>query len=364
MSKPTPFVLPTGISLAIGGNSLVIRHAGDVVLEQTLGRRLSRVEAGGDLTLRLSPINGVLRAEGTLTIQGDVDAQELRGDIVVIDEVKVRARVIVATTRVIIGKAHLAVDVIVAPEILIAPNAQGRVRIIDCLNERAPSRVRGCLSLQDYETDFGGAAEFLARRGITPVSPLPMEHQDLEMDDVVVLDEADFGADQEPDAERDTMTVTAIDEVEDDEEDEHPTMHIDTSSLVAARPAEPEVEEVEDSVHDLPSHALEAVTIHEDEDEDEDEPEAVVQAEPPRPRRHRPVSGKLTRALDRIMSSYDHPPEPALRVAALLGEGDLDALDNALDGLWIQLVRHHIAIQQPPPRTAVQGFHQLHSLLG
>jgi hypothetical protein len=169
----SPFILPEGLSLALGGNSLVIRHAGDVILEQSLGRKLSRVEAGGDLTLRFGPITGVLRAEGTMTIDGDVDAQELRADEIVLGAYEVRARAIVARRRVTVGRAVLDVDVIVAPEVHIDPEATGRVRIVDCTNERPPLRVRGCLSLEEFEQDFGGAGEFLARRGVIPINPLP-----------------------------------------------------------------------------------------------------------------------------------------------------------------------------------------------
>jgi hypothetical protein len=174
----SPFILPDGLSLALGGNSLVIRHDGDVVLEQSLGRKLSRVEAGGDLTLRFGPITGVLRAEGKLTIEGDVDAQELRADVIELGPHEIKARSIVARTRVTIGRASLDVDVIVAPEVIIDAEATGRVRIVDCLNERPALRVRGCLSLEEFEQDFGGAGEFLARRGVLPINPLPSDTAD------------------------------------------------------------------------------------------------------------------------------------------------------------------------------------------
>ena len=48
-----PLVLPEGAQIAIGGSSIAIRHTGDVVVEQTLGRRLARVESDGDVTLRI-----------------------------------------------------------------------------------------------------------------------------------------------------------------------------------------------------------------------------------------------------------------------------------------------------------------------
>lgn len=178
----SPFILPDGLSLALGGNSLVIRHDGDVVLEQSLGRKLSRVEAGGDLTLRFGPITGILRAEGKLTIEGDVDAQELRADVIELGPHEIKARSIVARTRVTIARASLDVDVIVAPEVIINAEATGRVRIVDCLNERPALRVRGCLSLEEFEQDFGGAGEFLARRGVLPINPLPSDTADMHDD--------------------------------------------------------------------------------------------------------------------------------------------------------------------------------------
>lgn len=173
MSDITPFVLPDGANVSVGGNTLVLRHEGDVVLEQTLGRRLVRLESGGDVTLRVRRVTGAIRAAGLLTLEGDADCEELRGRVIELGAVEVRARAIVATEKVVIRGTRLAVDVIVAPEVVIDAKASGRVRVVDCLHEQPPSRVRGCLSLEDYEADFGGVAEFLARRGVEPVSPLP-----------------------------------------------------------------------------------------------------------------------------------------------------------------------------------------------
>jgi hypothetical protein len=170
----SPFVLPDGLSLALGGNSIVIRHSGDIVLEQSLGRKISRVDCGGDLTLSFGPITGALRAEGKVVVEGQVDAQEIRGDVILVGDHDVRARALIARTRVEIGRATVDIDVVVAPEVIIHPDATGRIRIVDCLNERPPLRVRGCLSLDEFEQDFGGAAEFLARRGVIPINPLPV----------------------------------------------------------------------------------------------------------------------------------------------------------------------------------------------
>ena len=136
MPRSTPFILPRGASMSLSSDRLLLRHDGDMVLEQTLGRQLSRAEATGDITLRLDRTTGTVIAGGVLTVEGPVDGIELRGRRIRIEGVEVRCRAIVATERVEIGAADLAVDVIVAPEIIISPEATGRVTIMDCEGAR------------------------------------------------------------------------------------------------------------------------------------------------------------------------------------------------------------------------------------
>ncbi len=164
--------LPTDTHLVVGEDTLVVRHDGDVELEQSLGRRLVRLEAGGDATLRNFRATGTLRAGGKLSILTPADLDDAMGDIVEIGDVDFTARTVVATTRVIIGRASLNVDIISAPEVVVHPDATGRIRLLDCLHEVPATRVRGCLSVKEYEADHGDVASFLGRRGVNPVAPL------------------------------------------------------------------------------------------------------------------------------------------------------------------------------------------------
>lgn len=381
MSNTSPFVLPTGISLSMSGNSLTILHDGDVVLEQALGRRLAQVEAGGDLTLRMSPITGVLQAGGTLTCEGDIDAQELRGDVVIIGEGKVRARVIVAKQRVEIGQTSLSVDVIVAPEVFIHPEAQGRVRIVDCLNEQPPTRVRGCLSLADYEADFGGSDEFMARRNVTPVERGPEdvaesvydEPEPIAYEEDVVVEEVDDPLTDASDSVSEHLAAMAelsdsafepVAELQDEDEFE-PAMELGEESI------DDDVSEATVIVSKEDAEILASpfdddgfVEVEDADDDEADMDSAVLRAPITQRPRRRPGYAKSRKAITRVRSAYDKMPPPAAKVAKLVAEEDFDYLAQNLDTLWSDLLRHHAAQGTPPPRAAILGFHQLHSMLG
>ncbi|MCB9687328.1 MAG: hypothetical protein H6738_14005 [Alphaproteobacteria bacterium] len=180
MAKTT-FVLPAGLNLDVSGDQLDIRFDGDVELESTLGRSLGIVEAGGNLTVRVAePVTGDLRAGGTLTVEGEIDAGHLHGAEVVLGKHGIKCRAISATHKITIGPANITAEVIIAPEVVIDPKAQGRVTVIESRNERGATKIKGGFGLADYEDMFGNSAEFLAQRGLSPLgeggpAPAPAE---------------------------------------------------------------------------------------------------------------------------------------------------------------------------------------------
>lgn len=168
MSKRPVFTLPaTGLELEYSGNNLSIKFDGDLVIEQTLGKNLTRAEATGHLTVRLPKVNAELRAGGTLTVTGDIDGGKLHGKQVVLDRQNVKCASISALERIAIGPAKLQCDVIIAPEIVLDPKVSGRVTVVESMNEVGPTKIKGGFTLADYEDTFANSAEFLAERGLT-----------------------------------------------------------------------------------------------------------------------------------------------------------------------------------------------------
>jgi hypothetical protein len=167
MSKRPVFTLPaTGLELEYSGNNLSIRFDGDLVLEQTLGKNLTKAEATGHLTVKLPRVNAELRAGGTLTVTGDIEGGHLHGKQVVLDRQNVKCVSISAVERIAIGPAKMQCDVIIAPEIVLDPKVSGRVTVIESMNEVGPTKIKGGFTLADYEDTFANSAEFLSERGL------------------------------------------------------------------------------------------------------------------------------------------------------------------------------------------------------
>lgn len=164
------FTLPEGLELDVQADRVDLTFDGDVEIEQSLGRRLGTIAATGDLTVKLEVVTGDLRAGGVLRVTGEVDAGHLHGREVVLGREGVKCRAISADERITIGPATVAADVIIAPEINLDAKAQGRVTVIESQNERGATKIKGGFSLADYEDMFGNSEEFLAQRGLRPLS--------------------------------------------------------------------------------------------------------------------------------------------------------------------------------------------------
>lgn len=185
-SRPT-FTLPEGVELELGSDTLNVKFDGDVHLKTTLGRKLGRVEATGDVRVDLERVTGTIISGGCLTVSGEIAAELLSGRVVEIGRTDVRCRAIAASERIVVGQSSLKVDAIIAPEIVLDPNAHGRVTVIESHNERGPSKVKGGFSIADYEDMIGGADEFLSSRGLSRLGSPDAEtvtvHDDEDVDD-------------------------------------------------------------------------------------------------------------------------------------------------------------------------------------
>jgi hypothetical protein len=244
MAKAEAFVLPAGILLTLDADGLSIEHAGDVVLNNDLGRKLKRISStAGNVTLNidctageiLAPkgsvvANGRLAARrvaaGSMVLKGattaedlespgsiDIDGKELevtnvRGGDVAIAAKTVKAKVIHGTSSVTVGPVKITADIVMAPEVQVDPKCTGKVTVIEARNDVAAPGIKGGLSLEDLEDAFGNSAQFLSERGLAPLSgtaPPPKVAPELEEEEEeeaeVEVDHGDNGVGEAADVD-------------------------------------------------------------------------------------------------------------------------------------------------------------------
>jgi len=318
MSEYT-FVLPADIVLTTSGDTLTLRYPGNVILEQDLGLDQLNIDVGGDLDVNLGRVSGVLRAGGVLGVGGVVDGGSLHGAEVQLGDVEVRCRAISATERIIIGRAKLQVDVIIAPQIEIDAAATGRVTVIESNNERGPTKIKGGFSLEEYESVLGGdAVKFLTERGVAPLGEIPPPAPTPEP----------------PRATARTVEVPvprAAPEIEEEEEEDiDDPLSLSTDDLVPVQPEVVETEEVEV-------------------DEVEDE---LFQA--------------LADAVSRITACYedmDEIPPPVEQLQEMVLRRDYPTLREEITEVWNGLLTYHQQRGIRPHHQVTHAFNVIHGLL-
>ncbi len=321
MAKKSPFTLPADLSIDLQSADLSISYDGDVVLEQTLGRRLGSIRCGGDLILDLDEVGGTLEAGGKVVTSAAVNATLIKGAEVHLGGPTIKAKAIAATRKIVIGAARLAVDVILAPEISIAPDASGRVTVIESHNEVGPSKIKGGFNLAEYGELFGDADEFLSQRGLAPLG----EAIELEIDD-----EDDAGEEDEQ---------SEGEGAEEEEDDEDPET-VSSEAISAAPPDEPEDEPEEEppllSADDL---------------------EPVFEDEAYQP--------KLEDAFNRIIACYegDDLPPAVVRLQELVTSGDHPSLRDSITEIWNGLLGFHQQRGIRPHHQVTHAFNDIHKLV-
>jgi hypothetical protein len=167
MSNRPVFTLPDGLHLSMSGDTLDLQFDGDVEIATTLGRKLGTVDVAGDLRFTASgPLTGNIRCGGTLTVVGDIDAEHVHANELVLGKQNIKCRALSAQHKITMGAATIVADVVIAPEIQMDPKAQGRVTVIESANERGANKIKGGFGLADYEDMFGNSEEFLSQRGL------------------------------------------------------------------------------------------------------------------------------------------------------------------------------------------------------
>ncbi len=313
-----PFVLPAGLSLDLEEASLHIRHDGDIVLRQDLGRPLE-VEAEGDLTVELPLTRGNLRAGGVLSISQDVDGGTLHGREVHLDQASIECRAISATERIVIGPAKLRVDVILAPHIEIDPAATGRVTVIESENERGPNKIKGGFTLQEYEELFGDPEAFLTERGVAPMGEAPTASVPFESPGKET-------ASSRPEPARAPRDLAEV--------------------VLPAPEAEPEPEpEPEEDIDDPLSLSTDDLT--------------PLQADLDT------LHDRLSEAVDRITACYEgkEVPPVVLQLQEMVEERDYPRLREDITDVWNGLLGYHQQRGIRPHHQVTHAFNVIHGLL-
>lgn len=313
MAAPIPpLVIPAAATLTVVDGLLQIRHQGDIVLDQGLGPRISLIQSGGDVVLRLPTTTGSVLANGTLRITGAVDADTLRAREIILGDQPVRARAIIATERLTIGAAHLTVETIVAPEIRLHPEIAGRVLLLEHRDPLGPHNLQGALRLPQFAARHPDAVRFLQERGLPHLARLIEQRQ----------------AESAP---RPDAAVTRP---------EPPRADPPRPPPVARTVAPATGRSARERWFPL------------------DQP-PIASAELP----ERELS-RVQSAVSRMLSAYgDDPPAEVETLAVLVDQRRWPELAGNLEAIWLSLIRRHTQGGQPLAPAAAFTAHLLHAVL-
>jgi len=316
MAKNAAFILPAGIDLSMDGTTLSLRHDGDVILEQTMGHAIGEIHVTGDLTLSIPNTSGSISAEGSVTINGDLQATSIHGRTVHLTGKSVQATAISATEKVVIGDAKIKVDVICAPQVEIAAGASGRVTVIECSGEANFPRIKGGFSVAEYDEIFGGGEKFLSDRGVSPLGTAAPATKAASKPKKKAQPKAK-AAPPEP-APEPTPVMVDLDDVDD------------------------ELEEIE---------VIEAL--------------APDDASAPNGAAMESMMPKLTEALDRITSCYEGSELPSAieDLQAMVENRDYNQLRSQITEVWNGLLGFHQKRGIRPHHQVTHAFNVIHGLI-
>ncbi len=277
MASHQPFVIPAGVSIQLTDRGVSIQHAGDIILQDSLGDSMNQVVSHeGSVTLKGKfQLDRVAAPKGTVRLEGSVQAGAIEGQVVELMTSKLEAKAVKGGKQIVLGASKVTADVLVAPRIDIDSKASGRVPIIECRNEPGPNAIKGGFTIAEYDELVGNVESYLAERGVEPLEPGgededEQEDDDEEPSDVVIeayaAEEAELEADDDDDPS---------DDVSSDEAVEDPDTYTESAALkvgvATAAPADPIVVDEEPSEPD-------AETVPPDDEEDPSLPEVGADA--------------------------------------------------------------------------------------
>ena len=156
-------MIPVGAELTVG-QRLSLRHTGDVVLEQTLGRPVASIVCDGTLTLSTPLSAETLTAAGTIRAARPLEAEFVYGSEVHL-EAGGQFGVVAARDRVVLGPGEFQIAALVAPTVEVDEAASGRIGLL-CALHATP--VPGLAAIPGDPTDI------LRARGLVLLEGRPM----------------------------------------------------------------------------------------------------------------------------------------------------------------------------------------------
>lgn len=328
MPQSQVFTLPAGVDATVRDGLIHLHYDGDVVLECMGGALVASVRAEGDLTVLAPLAKGDLSAGGKLTLTGSAEVGRLEGEIIEIRGAQIKARAITASKTILIHAAHLTVDVLIAPEIRVDPSADGRVTVIESLGEVGPSKIKGGFSLKEYEEIFGNSLDFLADRGLKPLS-------------------------QEGSASPSAAQAAP-----------KPSAPVTPAQAPPRAPAEVAQRAAEKPAPVTPAKAVKREVVPVEDDEDDDDDPQTLRVEDMEPLED-DLFLKLDEALKKIQACYvDIPqPEAVTRLERLIAAREYGQLRVSITEIWNALLKFHQEKSLRPHHLVTHAFNQIHGLI-
>ncbi len=341
----SPFVLPEGVNLSVHDDRVAIAYDGDVVLQHDFrgdviagghvlvhGSVSGSLDASADVIVEGSVTGeGDVRAKRRITITKGVDVDSLRAWEIHLKGGEVKARSIVAESRIIVGGATLKVDILMAPEVVIDDGAKGKVTVIERHNDGGKGSIKPAMSVEDYDDMMGDAADYLSDRGVLPL--------------------AQGGGPPEPEVP--ALSVASADDGDDiDLDDDYMTSDVGDEDAVSD-------EDVDDPI---------SLTIEDIEPVDDRTEEIQLAPEPePEPDADDAPTEEsaLGAAVARIEAVYNgNAPDPVAALRAKVDAGDSGGIKKSLDGLWMDLLTHHQANDLAVNPKVTAAFHRIRAEVG
>lgn len=217
-------------SVAISGRAVAesVNAGGPVLLDGQV--KLSQLHARGPITLRGTAEVGSVSSDEAIFTEGRVSAELLRAPTISVTSGDCTAKAIDGGRTITLGEARLTVEIVIAPEVRVAPQATGRVNVIECHNQLAPNGLKGGFGLTEY-AEFTGIDpdEFLTRRGVrrllppgeAAAAPAPSPSVDLSEDLITLNSEQD-----EPEPLQQEVSEADLEPVEQTEELDLDAAHV------------------------------------------------------------------------------------------------------------------------------------------
>lgn len=347
---------------------------------------MGRIQAGGDILLRMDNIQGTIIAGGRLIINGNVDAEWLHGTEIhisrrVFQESVVRAKYITALKRIVICDTQLTSEMILAPKLEIDKKATGVVNVVDCHHKVDLPGIKGKIRLVEHQDAFGNIdtlvdsdglhAFFSTKTGARFLALAKGEHYEPDVEiktDYTDISEADKGVDDSyfDDTGIDATGVSGSVPLPERKNpffqrrgDSSESIISDATNTDQFPPTGPQhVDQVEKVLSEPKTSRQESSSKHNDK---------LVVIE----RNQNQKSGSdvalhaaLNEHLDALLAMYPSPPPPPIEsVKNHIHTDNIALLRQEITAIWKELVVWHNSTKTPPNKQVAGLFKKINVTL-